>query len=261
MKIVGNIILYLVVFFVGTFVFSGIHELIKRIPAKQKLDIWNRSCSACGEKYIWKETIPLVAALRYQNKCPRCGKKQTMRAVLLELAGGTFAVVSVVVYGYSFAALLFFAVTCDLMLITMIDADTQEIPPQLNVILLLLGIVAIWLFPEISLQERIIGLFAVSVPMFVLMLFNGFGGGDVKMMFAAGFLLGWKGVVAAFFIGIVVGGAFAVYLLVSKKKGRKEQFAFGPFLALGVFISLIHNLGDTAISVYIDYLKSMMTYY
>lgn len=79
------------------------------------------------------------------------------------------------------------------------------------------------------------------------------------MMFAAGFLLGWKGVVAAFFVGIIVGGAYAIHLLVKKKKGRKEQFAFGPFLAFGVLVSLTQNLGDSMISMYIDYVKSMMT--
>ena len=156
-------------------------------------------------------------------------------------------------------ALLFFLVICDLMVITMIDADTQEIPPQLNVILLLLGIPAIWVLPGPTIIERVIGLFAISVPMFILMLFNGFGGGGVKMMFAAGFLLGWKGVVAAFFVGIIVGGAYAIYLLASKKKGRKEHFAFGPFLAFGVLVALTQNLGDTMISMYIDYVKSMMT--
>lgn len=162
-------------------------------------------------------------------------------------------------YGIHLSALLFFLVICDLMVITMIDADTQEIPPQLNVILLLLGIPAIWVLPGPTIIERVIGLFAISVPMFILMLFNGFGGGDVKMMFAAGFLLGWKGVIGAFFVGIIVGGAYAIYLLVKKKKGRKEQFAFGPFLAFGVLVSLTQNLGDTMISMYIDYVKSMMT--
>ena len=180
------------------------------------------------------------------------------RPLIIELVGGAFAVFSVAMYGIHLSALLFFLVICDLMVITMIDADTQEIPPQLNVILLLLGIPAIWVLPGPTIIERVIGLFAISVPMFILMLFNGFGGGDVKM-FAAGFLLGWKGVVGAFFVGIIVGGAYAIYLLVKKKKGRKEQFAFGPFLAFGVLVSLTQNLGDTMISTYIDYVKSMMT--
>ncbi len=251
--------IYILVFLMGVTVFSYLNLVIERLPKKEKLTIRHSHCKQCGHEQAWKDVIPIFSRIRYQNRCRYCGSVLPKRPLIIELVGGAFAVFSVAMYGIHLSALLFFLVICDLMVITMIDADTQEIPPQLNVILLLLGIPAIWVLPGPTITERVIGLFAISVPMFILMLFNGFGGGDVKMMFAAGFLLGWKGVVGAFFVGIIVGGAYAIYLLVKKKKGRKEQFAFGPFLAFGVLVSLTQNLGDTLISMYIDYVKSMMT--
>lgn len=251
--------IYILVFLMGVTVFSYLNLVIERLPKKEKLTIRHSHCKQCDHEQTWKDVIPIFSRIRYQNRCRYCGSVLPKRPLIIELVGGAFAVFSVAMYGIHLSALLFFLVICDLMVITMIDADTQEIPPQLNVILLLLGIPAIWVLPGSTIIERVIGLFAISVPMFILMLFNGFGGGDVKMMFAAGFLLGWKGVVAAFFVGIIVGGAYAIYLLASKKKGRKEHFAFGPFLAFGVLVALTQNLGDTMISMYIDYVKSMMT--
>jgi leader peptidase (prepilin peptidase)/N-methyltransferase len=84
----------------------------------------------------------------------------------------------------------------------------------------------------------------------VLFIPGGFGGGDIKLMAAAGIVLGWKGNVFAFFIAALLGGVYGIYLLVTKKKGRKEHFAFGPFLSIGIAVSLYANLGVTVICRY-----------
>lgn len=223
MKYILMLIIYLAAFWIGMAVFACLNRVIARLEKEERT--------------------------------------RSKREILVELAGGVFAVMSILLYGIHPSALFVFFVICDLTLITLIDADTQEIPPQLNVILLVLGILSIWALPGPAIKERIIGMFAISVPMFILMLFNGFGGGDVKMMFSAGMLLGWKGNLVAFFVGVIIGSIYAVYLLVSKKKGRKDYFAFGPFLAVGILVAMIHNFGDTVVSTYIDYLKSLMTMY
>jgi hypothetical protein len=41
---------------------------------------------------------------------------------------------------------------------------------------------------------------------------------------------------------------------VTKKKGKKEHFAFGPFLSIGIAVSLYANLGVTVICRYADML-------
>jgi leader peptidase (prepilin peptidase)/N-methyltransferase len=107
--------------------------------------------------------------------------------------------------------------------------------------------------PGISVFERLIGAFCISVPLILIVLVipGGFGGGDIKMMAASGILLGWKGNVAAFFIALLLGGGYGIYLLASKKKGRKDHFAFGPFLSIGIAISLYADLGTLLLDKYI----------
>ena len=97
----------------------------------------------------------------------------------------------------------------------------------------------------------LLGCVIISVPMFVLsMIVSGaFGGGDIKLTFAWGFFLGWKLSVFAFFLAVLIGGGYAVYLLAAGKKERKEHFAFGPFLCIGAMIATLW--GETLIQWYL----------
>jgi leader peptidase (prepilin peptidase)/N-methyltransferase len=116
------------------------------------------------------------------------------------------------------------------------DAKTSEIPDALNLALLALGVAAWVLTPEVGLAERACGLVAVSGPMLLLaMLRQGsLGGGDVKLMAAAGFLLGWQGVLLAACLGTLAGGAYAVWLMAARGARLADRFPFGPALAAGI---------------------------
>lgn len=234
MDIMINAIVTIIIFFAGSSVFLYLNHIIERLPKKE--------------------------GLRFQGFVRQFHENGlTVRGLMIALFGGISAAVLAMSYGMTASALLVFFVLCDLTVITFIDADTQEIPPVLNYVLLGFGILSVVIFDGPDIKERLIGMIAVSVPMFLLAwLLNGFGGGDVKLMFAAGFLLGWKGILAAFLIGVIGGGIYGVYLLASKKKGRKEYFAFGPFLSVGIMISLYQGFGAAMVQAYIDYCKQLL---
>jgi leader peptidase (prepilin peptidase)/N-methyltransferase len=59
------------------------------------------------------------------------------------------------------------------------------------------------------------------------------GGGDVKLLAAAGFGLGVGGIVLAFVAAVVLGGVHALVLL-ARGRGRGASFAFGPHLCAGI---------------------------
>jgi len=137
--------------------------------------------------------------------------------------------------------MLCLVVLCLLLAITMIDAKTMLIPNGLNAALLACGVLAIFLVPEPTITSRLVGLFCISVPLLVFSLIvpGSFGGGDVKLMAAAGFLLGWQGVLTASVIGLGIGGVYGVYLMVSGKKRASEHFALGPSLCVGIAVALL----------------------
>lgn len=62
------------------------------------------------------------------------------------------------------------------------------------------------------------------------------GGGDVKMMACVALWLS-DDVILALVIGFILGGVGAVFLLLFRKAGRKDFFAFGPFLIIGTLMT------------------------
>ena len=91
--------------------------------------------------------------------------------------------------------------------------------------------------------ERLIGAVIVAVPMLILALLidGAFGGGDIKLMAVSGWLLGWRAMIPAIFIGIITGGIYCLWMLARGKMTRKTRFAFGPFLAIGLAVSYIYG--------------------
>ncbi|MDR1358350.1 MAG: prepilin peptidase [Coriobacteriales bacterium] len=144
--------------------------------------------------------------------------------------------------GAIIAAVMAFFVLCLLVVVTYIDADTMEIPNSLSLWLAALGLLSFAFGPTAALPwyDHLIGAVCVSVPMCILAfaLVGSFGLGDVKLMAAAGLVLGWQLTLVATFIAVLVGGAWGIFLLATRRKGRKDHFAFGPALCAGIAASL-----------------------
>ena len=74
-----------------------------------------------------------------------------------------------------------------LLVISIIDFKIKIIPNQLNVLLFISGIWSGFVFQEVTFLSRFLGVFSVSIPMFILAILcsGGLGGGDVKLMAAS----------------------------------------------------------------------------
>ena len=128
-----------------------------------------------------------------------------------------------------------------LVLISVIDFKIQMIPDQLNMLLLIIGIWSSFVFQDITFQGRVLGIFCVSLPMIVMTVLcsGGLGGGDIKLMAASGMLLGVKWNIFAACIGMMFGGIYGLFLLLTKRATRKDCFALGPFLCLGIAVMFL----------------------
>ena len=58
---------------------------------------------------------------------------------------------------------------------------------------------------------------------------RGIGGGDIKLMAAAGLLLGWQNILLSLMIGSIAGSV--IHLALMKIQGKDRVLAFGPYLA------------------------------
>ncbi|MDO4458915.1 MAG: prepilin peptidase [Clostridia bacterium] len=242
------------VFMLGAAVFSFLNVVIYRLPRGMNYISGRSLCTSCGKKLKSYHMVPVFSWFLLGGKCAYCKAKISFRYAFMELLGGFSALfclwyftgLRLTAFGDHKAiigAVLYFAVICVLTCTAFIDADTMEIPNRFPLVLALLGIASAFCFHNMGIAERVIGVFCVSLPMFLMCLVidGAFGGGDIKLMAAAGIMLGWKLSLVSLFFALISGGAYAVYLLVSGKKERKEHFAFGPFLCLGIVTGLFYG--------------------
>lgn len=130
-------------------------------------------------------------------------------------------------------------ICCILAMIGWEDRKRKRISNKSLGYLLLAVVIDMWLCRGM-LPDKIIGMLIVSIPMLLLaMLWPGcFGGGDIKLMFVCGLLLGGKGILRAAWVGLCLAAVYCIGLLLTGK-GRKAQFALGPFLCSGISMVLL----------------------
>lgn len=116
------------------------------------------------------------------------------------------------------------------------DWKYQIIEPWTHIGILTLACMEMLFRVGVSVQERCLGAVVIAVPMLVLtvMLKGGFGGGDIKLMAVSGFLNGVKIITYAGMLGIILSGIYVSMMLAAGKMGRKDSFALGPFLVMGI---------------------------
>ena len=245
------IVPYVLVFIFGTAIFSFLNVVIYRLPAKEDFVKGRSKCPNCGHVLSFLDMVPILSWILLGRKCRYCGAKISARYPIVEALGGIAAVTCVMVYGFSIYALLAFVLCSLLTCVGFIDHDTMLIPDGLNIAIALIGIPTVFLTEGVKWYEHIIGAFIISAFMLVLALIipQAFGGGDIKLMAACGFFLGWKNAVFAFFIAILTGGVIAVIMLLGKEKDKKALISFGPFICIGVVTAMF--FGDRVIDLYL----------
>ncbi|MCQ4638023.1 prepilin peptidase [Anaerovorax odorimutans] len=233
-------VIYGFILIAGICIGSFLNVLIYRIPEKISFAKGRSFCPACGHELRAIDLVPVISFLFLKGKCRYCGDKISFRYPLIELLGGAFALWSALSFGLTWQAVVGFAVSCILLVIAFIDIDTMEIPDGLVLALLVLAVVSLICFRDITWISGVIGFFVISLPMLLMNLIikDSFGGGDIKLCAACGLMLGWQQMLAAALIALVTGGIYGAYLLITKKKDRKDHFAFGPFLSFGIIVAL-----------------------
>lgn len=236
----------------GLAVGSFLNVLIFRIPKKEEFVKTPSHCMYCGHRLAVKDLIPFFSYIFLKGRCRYCGHKLSWQYPAIEILNGALWVLVIGVRGwetYSFLTCLLCSV---LITISVIDWRTFEIPPGLNLCILILGVLRILAEPKMAVT-CIIGLFAVSVPLAVIFYISrgrAIGGGDVKLMAAAGLFIGWKNILLALFLGCILGSVIHIGRM--RLSGADHVLAMGPYLAAGILLCAL--FGDTWIQWYLSLL-------
>lgn len=243
-------IIYGLILIYGLLVGSFLNVLIYRIPKGENFVTTRSHCMKCGYQLKWYDLIPVFSYLCYRGKCRKCKEPISIQYPLIELSNALFYVVIFYINGLTVDSILYCLFASALVALSMIDFTTYEIPVGFNIFIACLGGIHLLLHREDWL-EYAIG--AVAVSGFILLIIlatrgRGMGGGDCKLMAAAGFLLGWKLIILAFLLGCILGSV--IHLLRMRLTHADHVLAFGPYLSMGLILSVLW--GNDWITWYIN---------
>jgi leader peptidase (prepilin peptidase)/N-methyltransferase len=75
------------------------------------------------------------------------------------------------------------------------------------------------------------------------------GGGDIKLVFMMGLILGLKGTALAMLIAFNSAAIVGIALIMTHKRKRRDHIPFGPFLVAGTIIAFL--FGQTIVGWYL----------
>jgi leader peptidase (prepilin peptidase)/N-methyltransferase len=243
--------MYALVFLFGLVVGSFLNVCILRIPKRESIITGPSHCTRCGRRLNWYELIPLFSFLALRGRCAGCKTRISPQYPLVEATNALLWLLIFHLLDLTAAAALACLLASALLVLSVIDARTREIPPGLTLFIFLLGVAATLLDLQ-NWLSHLIGLFAVSLPLLAVFLLTGgrgVGGGDIKLMAACGLLLGWKLVLLGFFFGCIAATVLHLALMAAKKAGR--TLSFGPYLSAGVLFALLW--GDALLNWYFSF--------
>lgn len=234
-----------IVFLYGICIGSFLNVVIIRLPRGESLIKRSSHCMTCGAKIRAIDLIPVFSWLFLHGKCHSCGEKISPRYPIVESLNGILYVAVFLFFGLNWNMVLMCIFTSVLIVVGFMDWDTLEMDLRVLAIILLLAIPS-WFLTDLTLAERLIGAACISVPFFLIGEISGYcikkktgekvrgiELGDTILMAFAGLYLGWKAVVPAAFIGILLA---AIFGLVIKKVTGESKFAFGPYLCMGLLL-------------------------
>lgn len=244
------IILYIVIFLYGIVIGSFLNVVIYRVPKKENMVTTRSHCMSCGYQLQWFDLIPLFSWLALGGKCRKCKTKISVQYPLIEGLNGILYLIVFYRYEFSIRTLLYCLLFSALLALSVIDFRTYEIADGFIWFILGLGVVQV-VADSRNWPEYVIGLVSVSILLWIIYQASGgaaIGGGDVKLMFATGLLLGWKRNIFAFVLGCILGSVIHAIRMKVSKEGH--QLAMGPYLAAGVAIAALW--GDELIGMYLQ---------
>ena len=238
------------IFLLGTIFGSFLNVVIYRLPKKESIIVGRSHCPKCNHVIGPLELIPILSYIMLRGKCKECKSAISLRYPLIEGLTGILFLISYLTFSFTTQLLIALPLSLLLIAIAMIDIDTLEIYDRFQILLLILALLNLIISP-LPWIDHVIGFFIISLPFYILaLLTNGMGGGDIKLIAIAGFLLGYQATLVTFFISTFTGSIWAIYLLIFKKSGRKAQLPFGPFLCLGIYAA--YHFSDVIIQFYLN---------
>lgn len=239
-----------VVFILGSIIGSFLNVCIYRLPKGRSVIFPGSHCPNCTAKIHWYDNIPILSFLFLSGKARCCKAKISFRYFIVEALTAAAFLILFIFFGSSAKFFAYAILVSGLIVATFVDFEIQEIPDEVSIGGLVIGLVLSAAFPSIlnegarlnGFLNSFFGALTGAAMIYAIGILGEFafkkeamGGGDVKLLAMIGSFIGWKLTILTFFIAPAFGAVVGIIL---KIKDGKDTIPYGPYLSLAAIISI-----------------------
>ena len=227
----------------GLCVGSFLNVVVWRVPRGESVVSPRSHCPACSAPITWYDEIPVVSWLVLGRRCRTCRSRISARYPAIEAGCAALFVVVALLAPRDGALPAVLALAATMLALSLIDIEHHRLPDAVLVpgtaTAIALYAVAAAVTPRWDDFARALAGGALAFAgLFLIHLVapRGMGFGDVKLAFACGLMLGWRGlgfVPIGLLAGFALGAMTGVVLMATGHLARRSHMAFGPFLSVG----------------------------
>ena len=242
-----------ILFFIFGTIFGSFYNVVGyRLPLGQSLIYPPSHCTKCNHKLGILELIPIISYVFLRGKCKCCGQKVSCFYPIFEFFSGLLFMICYLIFGYSIDLIISLIFISMLLVIIISDYQTYIIPDEVLITSIILLIIPIILKSGFNglLVALVNGAISFTI-MFLLKKLGDFmfkkdsmGGGDIKLMFVFGMVLGYQASILSIFVASIIGLPISLIFL---NKSKNHEIPFGPFLAISAMILLFTKIDFNSI--------------
>lgn len=250
--------LYLI-FIIGA-IFGSFYGVVgTRLPEERSIVKPGSHCEKCGHVLKWYENIPILSYILLGGLCKKCKEPIGSIYFLMELLSGALFALCYKVFGICPNFFLAVIVSSLVIIIFVSDSKYMIINDSPLVVSAILIFLIKWYDAGMvdALMSLVSGLVIFGVA-YLLRLFGylvfkqeALGGGDIKLSFIAGMLVGVKLGIVYIVLASFLAFPYAVYITL---KNKDNMLPFGPFLVSSLLIVFLN------MNILSDMLKVLFRY-
>ena len=234
-------------FILGTIMGSFYHVVATRLSCEESIIKPGSHCPKCNHYLKWYENIPIISYLLLKGRCSKCNSKIPLSYLVVEIITGSLFAVCYHSFGLSLQFLIGLIFISSLIIVIISDIEYMIILDEVLIFSTL--ILSITYIIGLGLEQAAyhiysgIGAFLIMYAIKILgdkaFKKESLGGGDIKLMFLFGLVLGLPLSICTIFLATFIAFPIALIILFSNKE---NIIPFGPFLSMSAILIFISKV-------------------
>lgn len=247
---------FLVSFFIfGAVMGSFYHVVATRMSNDESILFPASHCPKCNHRLKWYENIPIFSYLFLRGRCSSCSSRIPISYFIVELVTGLLFAVCFHSFKLTFDLAIALVFVSALVIVIVSDIEYMIILDEvLGIASLLIIILYIIHFGFEKAAMHVYSGLGAFLTMYAIKILGdkafkkeSLGGGDIKLMFLFGIVLGYGLSVCTIFLATFIAFPVALLLLFTDKE---NVIPFGPFLSMAAMLLLVSKLSLTDILMF-----------